>query len=104
MKLPGAGGWQWFVTASGKVLQSNNHHGLGFNLQKALQKWYALPAAERAPGAVKVGPAGAIDTERALPSPPEGGLILKVYYRAFMREGGKLRYVTARDLWHDEKG
>jgi len=31
-------------------------------------------------------------------------LILKVYYRAFMREGNKLRYLTEDDLWYDEKG
>jgi hypothetical protein len=32
-------------------------------------------------------------------------LILKIYYRAFMRDGaGKLRYVTGKDLWHDAQG
>ncbi len=104
IQLPGAGGSQWCVTASGKVLLGNNHNGLGFNVKKALEKWNALPAAERAPGAVKVGELGEIDVQRALPTPPEGGLILKVYYRAFMRDGGKFRYVTGKDLWHDEKG
>jgi hypothetical protein len=104
MQLPGAGGSQWCVTASGKVLLGNSHNGLGFSVARALEKWNALPAAERAPGAVKVGDMDAIDTQRSLPAPPTGGLILKVYYRAFMRDGSKLRYVTARDLWHDEKG
>jgi hypothetical protein len=104
MRLPGAGGSQWCVTASGKVLESNNHSGLGFNMKEALRKWRALPAAERAPGAVKVGELGEIDVSRALPSPPPGGLIVKVYYRAFMRDGGKLRYVVGKDLWHDEQG
>lgn len=104
MQLPGAGGSQWAVTASGKVLEANNHHGLGFNIKKALEKWNALPAADRAPGAIKIGDLGEIDAERALPTPPEKSLILKVYYRAFMRDGGKLRYVTGKDLWHDEKG
>jgi hypothetical protein len=92
------------VTAGGKVLESNNHHGLGFNLKKALEKWRALPESERSAGAVKVADAADIDGERAPPTPPPGGLILKVYLRAFMRDGGKLRYVTGRDLWHDETG
>jgi hypothetical protein len=104
MQLPGAGGSQWAVTASGKVLEANNHHGLGFNIKKALEKWQALPEADRAPGAIKIADLGTIDAQRALPTPPEGGLILKIYYRAFMRDGGKLRYVTGKDLWHDEKG
>ena len=104
MQLPGAGGSQWAVTASGKVLEANNHHGTGFNIKQALAKWNALPAAERAPGAVKIGDTGEVDPVRTVPTPPVGGLILKVYYRAFMRDGGKLRYVTGKDLWHDEFG
>jgi hypothetical protein len=69
-----------------------------------LENWNALPEAERAPGAVKIAALDKIDAERTLPSPPEGGLILKIYYRAFMRDGSKLRYVTGKDLWHDESG
>lgn len=104
MQLPGAGGSQWCVTAGGKVLLSNNHNGLGFDVKKALEKWNALPPAERAPGAVKIGDIGEIDRERALPMPPAGGLIIKIYHRAFMREGDKLRYVVGKDLWHDAAG
>jgi hypothetical protein len=104
IQFPGAGGSQWCVTATGKVLLSNSHNGLGFNVKKALENWNALSAAERAPNAVKVDDLGEVDTQRTLPSPPEGGLILKAYYRAFMRDGDRLRYVTGKDLWHDEKG
>jgi hypothetical protein len=104
MQLPGAGGSQWAVTANGKVLEANNHHGLGFNVKKAIAKWKALPEAERAKGALKVGDIGAIDSARAVPAPPAGGLILKVYYRAFMRDAAGLRNVTGKDLWHDESG
>ncbi len=104
MQLPGAGGSQWCVTASGQVLHSNNHHGLGFNVKAALEKWRALPAAQRAPGAMHIGDLGDIDAPRALLAPPPGGLILKLYYRAFMRDGERLRYVTGKDLWHDELG
>jgi hypothetical protein len=104
MQLPGAGGSQWCVTASGKVLESNNHSGLGFNLKSALEKWKALPDSERAPGATKVGDLSKVDSDRAVPTPPAGALILKLYYRAFMRDGNRLRYVTGRDLWHDDAG
>jgi len=104
MQLPGAGGSQWAVTAGGKVLEANNHHGTGFSIKNALEKWRALPATERAPGAFKVGELGTPDPLRTVPTPPAGGLILKVYYRAFMRDGDKLRYVTGKDLWHDEQG
>src|SRR5687768_1256615 len=100
MKLPGAGGSQWAVTASGKVLEGNNHHGTGFSIKQALKKWKELPEAERAPGAVQIGELGPIDTTGAPPTPPPGGLILKLYFRAFMRDGGTVRYVTGKDLWH----
>jgi hypothetical protein len=97
MQFPGAGGSHWYVTADGKVL--------GRSPKEALKKWQMLPEAERARGAVKVGELGDIDPLRAPPTPPAGGLIIKVYYRAFMRDGpGKLRYVTAKDLWHDTEG
>lgn len=104
MQLPGAGGLQCAVTASGKVLEANNHNGLGFSVKRALEKWKALPAEDRAPGAIKVGDIGEIDSQRTVPTPPADGLILKVYYRAFMRNGGKLRYLNGKDLWHDEIG
>lgn len=104
MKLPGAGGSQWAVTAAGKILEANNHHGLGFNLKNALAKWQALPDAERAPGTFKVGELGVVDRLRAGPTPPPGAMIVKVYYRAFMRDKDKLRYLTGKDLWHDTKG
>jgi hypothetical protein len=96
MQFPGAGGSRWYVTAGGKIL--------GRSPKEALEKWKALPVAERAPGAVKVGEVGEIDTQRTAPSPPPGGLIVKIYYRAFMRDRGKLRYVTGKDLWHDVEG
>jgi hypothetical protein len=97
MKFPGAGGSVWCVTADGKLL--------GNGARVALQKWKALPESQRRPGAIKVEPMGEKDAKFAAPTPPEGALILRLYYRAFMREpDGKLRYVTGKDLWHDEKG
>ena len=97
MQFPGAGGSRSYVTADGKIL--------GRTPKEALDKWKSLPEAERARGAVKVGELGDIDALRTGPTPPPGGLIIKVYYRAFMRDGpGKLRYVVGKDLWHDEEG
>jgi hypothetical protein len=96
MRFPGAGGSRWCVTAGGKLLANDP--------LQALRQFQALPEAEHAPAAVHVEDEGRVDTERAAPSPPAGCLILKVYYRAFMRDGSDLRYMTARDLWHDEKG
>jgi hypothetical protein len=97
MKFPGAGGSVWCVTADGQLL--------GKGAKEGLEKWKTLPQSQREPGAVKVADLGAADIDRATPTPPAGALILKLYYRAFMREpDGKLRYVAAKDLWHDEKG
>jgi hypothetical protein len=97
MQFPGAGGSRWCVSAGGKVL--------GHDPLQALRLFQTLPEAERAPGAVRVEDQEEIDSKRTAPSPPPAGLILKVYYRAFMRDGTDgLRYVTARDLWHDATG
>jgi hypothetical protein len=97
MKFPGAGGSHWFVTANGKVL--------GRDARQALARWKAIPESERAPGAIHVDPLGLIDSKRAAPTPPEGALIIKLHYRALMRDkDGGLRYVTGADLWHDEDG
>jgi hypothetical protein len=97
IRLEHANGNRWCVTAGGRVLAAD-----------PLQAWHqfqALPAAERLPGAVQVEDMGPVDTARTAASPPPGGLILKVYYRAFMHDvAGDLRYVTGWDLWHDEKG
>ncbi|MEO8495609.1 MAG: hypothetical protein ABI614_11105 [Planctomycetota bacterium] len=87
------------VTAGGKILARDY---LGFDLRQTLEKFEALPASERAPGAVKVAERVAVDPQIA---PPPGGLILKVYSRALMHDGGdKLRYVTGKDLWYDAEG
>lgn len=75
------------------------------DLAKVLEKWKALPDAERAPGAVKVPKRSAVDARYVEIVPPLGGLILKVYTRALIRnDDGKLRHVTGKDLWFDEQG
>ena len=111
IKLKRLEGSLWCITPAGKILESNPAaiEGKGninwkFDLKGALEKWQALPEEERAPGAVKVGKMDAVDTKLAPMPPPPGTMILKLHYRAFMREGNKFRYLTDKDLWHDEYG
>ncbi len=72
------------------------------DLRKAWQEWKSLPASERAPGAIRVGERGPIDTTRIAPSPPPGGLILKLYYRTLTSVDGKqLRHAEKKDFVHN---
>jgi hypothetical protein len=77
------------LTAGGRLLAyknaGHNPQVMRETLRQALREWSKLPAAERAPGAVKVGPPGAVDPQYAR-TPPPGGLILKVYTRALERD------------------
>jgi len=111
IKLRRLEGALWCVTPGGKILESTLVITDGkesfkpkFDLKGALAKWLALPEAERAPGAVKVGAMDKVDVQRAVLAPPPGTLILKLHYRAFMRDDGNVRYLTEKDLWYDEKG
>ncbi len=93
---------QCCVTAGGKVLEATY---LGIDLQNTLEKWQALPESERALGAVKIANPGGVNIQPTESTPPAGGLILKVYTRAFMRDdAGQLCYVTGKNLWLDEAG
>jgi hypothetical protein len=94
---------QCCVTAGGKVLEETGRAGI--DLKKTLEKWKSLPDSERGPGAVKVAEQGAADPQGIGPSPPVGGLILKVYTRVLMHDAeGKLRYVTGKELRHGDQG
>jgi hypothetical protein len=71
---------------------------LQLTLEQGLEKWAALPASERTPGAVQVGERPAVDPKRARQSPPEGALIVHVYNRQLGHTAeGKLRYTIAAD-------
>lgn len=101
----------WCVTAGGRILESNivvdegkERFRWDVDVKAALRKWEALPGAERAPGGVKIGERGELDPARAELTPPPGTSILKLHFRAFMRDGSGLRYLTGEDLWHDEQG
>ena len=68
------------VTPNGKMLSHD--------LDDGLKRWKALPQAER----TQLEEIGAYDAAKH-PEPPPGGLVVKVFYRAFVREaGGKLEY------------
>ena len=93
---------RYCVTAGGRLLEEG---GVEIDLRKALERWKALPEAQRAPGAVQVGDLGPVDPRYAVPQPPAGGWILKTHARAFMRaDDGSLRYLTGKDLWFDKEG
>lgn len=99
LKLAGAGGDMACVTASGKVLDWSVSNP---DLKKVLEAWNKLPESERKPGAVQIGERGVIDSRGALPTPPPGTLIIKVFRRALAREtGGELRLATPKDFMGD---
>jgi hypothetical protein len=75
-------------TASGKLLAFKNAQNAEVMLETlklGLRRWNALPAAERAAGAVKVPAPARVDPTYAR-TPPEGGLILRSYTRILDRD------------------
>ena len=94
---------QFCLTARGKVLEETGFEGI--DLEKALEKWKSLPLSERGPGAIKVDKQRAVDPQSNGPTPPAGGLILKVFTRVLMHDDeGKLRYVKGKELRYGEQG
>ena len=97
--LRGAGIHKRWVTSSGYmhcVSPSGKYLG-GRPSAKVLEEFRKLPASERNPGAVQVPDLSPSD--RVIPSPPEGGLVLKVHARFLSRdEDGKLRHATVADF------
>ena len=65
------------VTADGKVLGSC----LRESLASLLEKWNALPAEERRPGAAKVPELDSRDPRWSWADPPAGSMVLKVFAR-----------------------
>lgn len=83
-------GYMNCISASGKFLGRRPS-------AEVLEKLAALPEQERAPGAVDVPELAPSD--RVIPSPPQGGLVLKVHARFLSRdENGKLRYAEGKDF------
>ncbi len=83
-------GYMTCVSASGKFLG-------GAPSAKVLEEFHKLPEAERKPGTVVVPDLK--PGERVIPSPPEGGLILKVHCRFLSRDDkGQLRHAKKEDF------
>jgi hypothetical protein len=74
----------YLFTASGKLLAYSHHHQdpnfMRGVLQRGLQEWRNLPAAQRRPGAIQIEASGQPDPHFSR-TPPEGGLIVNVYTR-----------------------
>jgi hypothetical protein len=78
------------VSASGKWLGD-------VPSEKVLEAFRRLPEAERKPGAIKLRDLGPAET--VVPSPPPGGLVLRVHARFLARDDrGGLRHVTQADF------
>lgn len=96
--IKGQGGWGTGrfhgVTPAGKMLCGGDSKpgcgGGSCNPSKALERWRALPEADRAPGAVKVEELREMDPK--FPRRPAGSLVLKGYNRPMERPAdGPLR-------------
>lgn len=90
-RLNSSGGYVLCVTPGGKWL--------GSDPKKAWQAFQQLPETQRAPGAVTVGDIGEIDRSVALPEPPPGGLVLKIYARPLSHGAdGELRHAVGTEF------
>lgn len=88
------------VTAAARALGPYGSPGTGMEkwLREKLRAWEALPETERAPGAVVVPKADAVDPKRLALSLPPGALILRVFNRHLGRTPeGALRFAVAED-------
>ena len=97
--LRGAGIEKHWVTSSGymsSVSASGKYLG-GMASAKVLEEFRKLPEAERKPGAIVVPDLK--PAEHLIPSPPAGGLVLKVHGRFLGRDDqGKLRHGKGEDF------
>jgi hypothetical protein len=83
-------GYMHCVSASGKLLG-------GRPSAEVLAAFANLPASEREPGAIDV--ADLAPSQTLIPSPPEGGLVLRVHARFLAAgDGGKLRAAEITDF------
>ena len=83
-------GYMSCVSASGKLLGRRP-------TTKVLEAFEKLPGPERKPGSIKV--AELKPGEAVIPSPPEGGLVLKVHARFLARgNNGQLRHARTTDF------
>jgi hypothetical protein len=112
IQLAGAGGNLECLTASGIRLGSfyaagGTEHNRR-DLRGIRERWHALPASERNPGAVQVSDAGPIAANVQSIEPPPNAMILRTYHRLLTREqDGSVRkarrsdypQLTAEETW-----
>lgn len=106
----------YILTASGKLLGYRNNwdpNNMRWEIKKALKQFAALPASERAPGAVKVPDLDPSKLDKGYYRPiPKGGLVIRVHTRLIEKDGnggfttcselpsGVLGLMSSRDhLW-----
>jgi hypothetical protein len=94
------------LTAAGKFLASRpgdvSAELMRELLHRGLAAWKKLPAADRKPGAVKIGDLGKTDA-RFSPKPPAGGLILNVHARILDHDqGGQWKKGTCKFVGGDQ--
>lgn len=83
-------GYMSCISASGKMLGQRP-------CAEVLEAFEELPESERKPGAIKIAELKPEDA--VIPSPPEGGLVLKVHARFLHREkAGDLRHAKPTDF------
>jgi hypothetical protein len=94
----------YVLTADGELLSYKNAGQLTDvtreELQRALGKFYKLPDARRAPGAVTVGDPGKPDPNYTR-TPPPGGLVVRVHARILDRKDGELGRGSCKTLGGD---
>lgn len=97
--LRGAGIHKQWVTSSGYMTcVSASGKKLGTRPNKAvLEKFKQLPDTQRRPGAIRVPDLK--PSQRVIPAPPKGGLVLRVHARFLSRGAdGKVRHAKATDF------
>ena len=83
-------GYMSCISASGKMLGRRP-------CEEVLAEFAMLPASERQPGAVKIRELNGEDA--VIPSPPEGGFVLRVHARFLTRgASGRLRHAKTTDF------
>lgn len=88
---------QWVTSSGYMTCLSASGKPLGHAPSaEVLEKFRALPDAERAAGAVRV--ADLAEEDRLIPAPPLGGMVLRVHARYLTREQDELRYARVEDF------
>ncbi len=77
------GNSMFLCSASGKVVDGHKEQ---YNLPKWLEAWDKLPESDRKPTSFKLEDRGKFDAALAPPTPPPGGLVLRVFQRELKRD------------------